>query len=156
MRDFYQVLEVEPTASRKELRAALMGVKDVSFRNRGASILLDERRRAIYDRDRQALATIGRMRSHLGLYLAPFWARGDMADFTYTETPAVGSPRFDDIMVKQAFAPAKSRRRRHRHRRSRNPEIKAAIIGGIIALALILLLIFLSSHNLLSLQVPQQ
>lgn len=156
MRDFYRLLEVEPTASRKELRAALMGVKDVSFRNRGASILLDERRRAVYDRDRQVLTTIGRMRSNLGLYLSPFWARSDMSDFTYNETPAVGSRRFDDIIVKQAFAPAKSRRRRHRHRLSRNPEIKAAIIGGIIALALILLLVFLSSHNLLSLPAPQQ
>jgi len=156
MRDFYRQLEVEPTASRKELRAALMGVKDVSFRNRGASILLDERRRAVYDRDRQVLTTIGRMRSNLGLYLAPFWARSDMADFTYHETPAATSPRFDDIIVKQAFAPAKSRRRRHRHRPSRNPEIKAAIIGGLIALALIVALVYITAHNLLPLQVQQQ
>ena len=156
MRDFYRQLDVKPTASRKELRAALMGVKDVSSRNRGASILLDERRRAVYDRDRQVLDTIGHMRSHLGLYLAPFWARGDMADFTYNETPAVGSPRFDDIIIRQAFAPAKSRHRRHRHRFRRNPEIRAAIIGGFIALALIVVLVYLSAHNLIPLQGSQQ
>ena len=102
------------------------------------------------------LATIGRMRSHLGLYLSPFWARSDMADFTYSEAPVVGSRRFDDIMVKQAFSPAKSRRRRHRHRLRRYPEIRAAIIGGLIALALIVALIYLTTSNILPTQFPQQ
>jgi hypothetical protein len=141
MRDFYRRLNLEPEADRKELRAALMGVSDRELRNDGAAILLDERRRPTYDRNRQLLANIGTLRSHLGLYLAPFWARGSFEDFTYGDPPRTPCQRINDLIVTQALAPSK--RRRHRRFRIRNWETPAAIAGGIIALTCLVGLIYL-------------
>jgi len=149
MRDFYRRLKIPENSGRKEIKLALIDFPDKELRGAGATILLDERRKAVYDRDRQVLATIGQLRSRLGLYLAPFWARGQFADFTYGDPPPTSSQKINQLIVSQAFKPVR-RRRRHGSRRLRNPEVIAALIGGIIAICFILSLIYLATHDLMA------
>ena len=144
MRDFYRRPKIPENAGRKEIKLALIEHPDKELRSAGATILLDERRKSVYDRDRQVLATIGQLRSRLGLYLAPFWARGQYADFSYGDPPPTNSQKINQLIVSQAFKPG-GRRRSHR---GRYREVIAAVIGGVIALAFLVALIYLATHDL--------
>jgi len=53
-------------------------------------VLLDKKRRAVYDRTHRVLTTIGGLRSHLGLNFKTFWARGRLRDFTFELTAPEG------------------------------------------------------------------
>ncbi len=46
-------------------------------------MLLDKKRRGVYDRTHRVLKTVGGLRSHLGLNFKTFWVRGKLRDFTY-------------------------------------------------------------------------
>jgi hypothetical protein len=86
MKDLYRHLGISDRATDAEVRAALAAV-DLDTRDAAAMILLDPRRRAVYDRNRRTVATIGRLRSNLGLNLTRFWPRSRFEDFTIDLTP---------------------------------------------------------------------
>ena len=86
MKDWYRQLGVTDSATEAEVRAALE-VADASVREPAEFILLDPARRAVYDRNRRTLLTIGRLRANLGLNLTRFWPRARFADFTVDLAP---------------------------------------------------------------------
>lgn len=64
MKDLYSTLGIEPGASEQEVAAALESRPDLAAYS---SILLNQERRAAYDRAHMTLSTIGGLRSRLGL-----------------------------------------------------------------------------------------
>jgi hypothetical protein len=119
MRDLYQRLGVSDSAPETELRAALAGA-DPSTRESAEAILLEPRRRAVYDRNRRVLTTIGRLRANLGLNLTRFWPRARFADFTHDLAPQSASHRqpMDPMSMAWAFGvePPRGYRRPWRNR----------------------------------------
>ena len=57
-------------------------------RDEAEFILLNPRRRAVYDRNHRVLSTIGQLRGRLALGMRPLWSHGDHQDFTQTFTPS--------------------------------------------------------------------
>lgn len=111
MKDLYKRLGVADSATEQEIRAA-MDAADPEARSAAQSILLDEHRRGVYDRNRRLLITVGQLRSRLGLSLGPFWLRGQFADFTMDVVPgfagsqpksANGQHLADPLEVLRAF-----------------------------------------------------
>src|SRR3954468_7794268 len=97
MKDFYKRLGLDGDAATPDaIRAALAApaeparAPDAATREAAAFVLLDPRRRAVYDRNRRVLVTIGQLRSRLGLNLKPFRSRGRFGDFSYPFAPAAG------------------------------------------------------------------
>ena len=86
MRDLYKRLGVTDSAEEPQLRAAL-ATAEPSARESAEVILLDPKRRQVYDRNRRVLLTIGRLRANLGLNLTRFWPRARFADFTHDLAP---------------------------------------------------------------------
>ena len=74
MKDLYRHLRVTESAGDAEIRAALPAA-DADTRDAVTMILLDPARRAVYDRNRRTVATIGRLRANLGMNLTRFWPR---------------------------------------------------------------------------------
>jgi len=118
MRDLYRQLGVAETASEGQIRAAL-GSADPQTRAAAQMILLDPRRRPVYDRNRRVLVTIGRLRSHLGLNYTRFWARREFKDFWHDVLP-ITDPQpqpakraVDPMMIARAFRAAGRHGRRH-------------------------------------------
>ena len=100
MKDLYKQLGVDEAAGDGDVRAALAGVADPQVREAAALILLDPRRREVYDRNRRVVATIGRLRANLGLNLTRFWPRARFSDFTIDLTPPPPPrPRYIDPMA---------------------------------------------------------
>lgn len=148
MKDLYKNLGVGEAAGDDQIRAALEG-KDPAVESAARSILLDEHRRHVYDRNRRLLVTIGQLRSRLGLSLAPFWARGSFADFTFDVVPGFagaavkssnGQHLADPLEVLRAFDVGHTPRRRRR-RRSRAQ--KWLIIASAVILLLVLAVVVL-------------
>src|SRR3954469_19924769 len=96
MKDFYKRLGLDDDATADAIRGALVApaeparAPDAATRVAAEFVLLDPRRRAVYDRNRRVLVTIGQLRSRLGLNLKPFWSRGGFGDFSYPFDPAAG------------------------------------------------------------------
>jgi len=94
MKDLYKHLGVGEAAEESEIRAALgtvaRGAAAGELRDAAEFILLDPARRAVYDRNRRVLVTVGRMRANLGLNLSRFWPRSRFADFTIELNPVTG------------------------------------------------------------------
>jgi len=125
MKDLYKQLGVGETCDESDLREAISrapgGLREVA-----EFILLNPARRAVYDRNRRVVQTIGRLRASLGLNLSRFWPRSRFGDFTTPLAPPRPSaphhpddlmtwawafgvePRGDEVRVK----PARSPRRR--------------------------------------------
>jgi hypothetical protein len=95
MQDLYKRLGLDDAATVGEVHDALAAPAvagraiDSEMRAAAELVLLDPRRRAVYDRNRQVLVTIGQLRARLGLNLKPFWSRGRFGDFSYPFGPAV-------------------------------------------------------------------
>ena len=86
VKDLYQRLGIQPAASTSQIRDAIsspIGTADAAALSAAEFVLLDPKRRAVYDRTHKVLTTIGGLRSHLGLNFKTFWARGKLRDFTY-------------------------------------------------------------------------
>ena len=98
MKDLYKQLGVDELAGEGDVRVALSAVADPATREAAEFILLDPRRRAVYDRNRRVLATVGRLRANLGLNLTRFWSRARFADFTIDLAPPPGRTRRIDPM----------------------------------------------------------
>ena len=120
MRDLYQRIGVPESADDGTIRAALATAADLSVREAAAFILLDPRRREVYDRNRRVLQTVGRLRANLGLNLTRFWPRTRFGDFTIAlggpASPAGGRSTTDPMQMAWAFgvqppraAPARNR-----------------------------------------------
>lgn len=120
MKDLYRRLRVLETASDEQIRAALV-LADPQTRGAAEMILLNARRRPVYDRNRRVLVTIGRLRSHLGLNYTRFWARRDFKDFWHDVLPLTDPPpqpqpakrAVDPMMIARAFRAAGRHGRRH-------------------------------------------
>ena len=97
MKDLYKRLGLDPSASPEQVRAAIespAGAVEPADLESARDVLLDPNRRAVYDRTRRVLTTIGHLRAHLGLNYKTFWARGRLKDFTYDlSPPATGKRR---------------------------------------------------------------
>jgi hypothetical protein len=119
MRDLYKRLGVSDSATEPELRTAVAGA-DPSVRRDAEFILLDPKRRGVYDRNRRVLATVGRLRANLGLNLTRFWPRARFADFTHDLTPqaTVHPQPMDPMAMAWAFGvePPRNDRRPWRNR----------------------------------------
>ena len=118
MKDLYKHLALPDSADDGAIRAALGGA-DPAVREAAEFILLDPRRREVYDRNRRVLATVGQLRANLGLNLTRFWPRARFGDFTIdlAPPPPSGRRRYLDPMamawafgVKPPKAPNRSRR----------------------------------------------
>jgi hypothetical protein len=102
MKDYYKQLGLPETAPKEDLRAALASAGP-SIREPGEFILLDPRRREVYDRNRRVLSTIGRLRGNLGLNLTRFWPRARFADFTHELAPPAAHSATDPMSMAWAF-----------------------------------------------------
>jgi hypothetical protein len=88
MKDLYTQLGVSDSAGEAEIREALTSAGEAGEAREAAEfILLDPTRRAVYDRNRRVLLTVGRLRANLGLNLTRFWPRSRFADFTVDLNP---------------------------------------------------------------------
>ena len=104
MNDLYKQLGVSDTGGEAEIRSALAAAAP-DLREPAEFILLDPARRAVYDRNRRVLLTVGRLRANLGLNLSRFWPRSRFGDFTtdLNPLPTGGAARPTDPM-KMAWA----------------------------------------------------
>ena len=116
MRDLYKQLGIDEQASDEAIRSAI-GRADGSLAESALMILLDPRRRVVYDRNRRLLATIGQLRAHLGLNYTRLWARREFKDFwiDLSAAPAAARPlrRVDPMLIAGAFRAAGRPGRRH-------------------------------------------
>jgi hypothetical protein len=135
MTDLYKRLGVTPDAPGDAIATALArpGLEP-AVREAAEFVLLDPVRRAVYDRNHRLLSTVGQLRLHLGLNLAPFWARGSFGDFTY----GTAAQRLDPVVgqVDTIFTPhdAADEFRVRRRRWYRRP-----LVGGIVGFGLVTL-----------------
>jgi hypothetical protein len=137
MKDFYQRLKIAPYAEEATVRAALADA-DPPSREAAEFVLLDPKRRRIYDRDHRLLTMIGELRMHLGLNYTRFWARQEYRDFWRELMPAqepVGR-RVDAMMIARAFGAVG----RHGRRHVRKP-LNWLILVAVVAVAMALFLV---------------
>lgn len=119
MRDLYKRLDLPGQASGEQIRRSF-GAATPDLRASAELILLDPRRRRVYDRNRDLLLTIAQLRFDLGLSYTRFWSRRQFKDFwkVPTFTPAPVQPeapkrRVDTAMIAQAFHTARHHGRHH-------------------------------------------
>jgi len=119
MKDLYKRLNVSEGSGEERIRSALAG-STPDLQSSAEFILLDPRRRAVYDRNRQLLITIGQLRFDLGLNYTPFWSRRQFKDFW--KAPEFAFPaaqtdapkrRVDKMMIAQAFHTVRHHGRHH-------------------------------------------
>lgn len=134
MRDLYKRLNLPDGGSDAQIRSALPNAP-ADLRQSAEMILLNPRRRAVYDRNRELLQTIAELRFDLGLNYTRFWSRRQFKDFwmvpTFTPVnpePQAPKRRVDKMMIAQAFQTAHHHTRHH-----------AARWGWVWAIALIVL-----------------
>jgi hypothetical protein len=136
MRDLYKRLGLDESSDDGAIRAAV-ATADPATREAAEFILLDPRRREVYDRNRQVLATVGTLRAKLGLNLARFWPRSRFADFTIDLAASSGArgQYIDPMTMAWAFGvhPVALRGPRSRLKR---------IAGGVVILLLLTALLF--------------
>jgi hypothetical protein len=133
MKDFYSALNLSPDADPQAITGALANAP-ADVRADAQSILLDARRRLVYDRNHRLLSTIGELRSHLGLSYTRFWARKEYKDFwkELSSAPAQRGKRVDAVLIAGAFRAVGKHGRKH-VTHSRN-----WIIAGVLACAVLL------------------
>ena len=114
MKDFYSTLSLAADADDEAIRAALATVP-APLRIDAEFILLDPRRRRVYDRNHRLLTTIGQLRSHLGLSYTRFWARQEYKDFwtDLTPPPQPKGRRVDATLIAGAFRTVGRHSRKH-------------------------------------------
>jgi hypothetical protein len=86
MKDLYKRLNITPTAFAPEIREALSGIRDEDLRKRTEGILLQPKRRQVYDKNHDLLSKISELRANLGVNHGEFWGSGDFSDFTTEPT----------------------------------------------------------------------
>ena len=139
MRDLYKQLGLSASCDDVDILGALKNAGP-ELREAAEFILLDPHRRAVYDRNRRVLATVGQLRAHLGLTLTRFWPRSRFGDFTPDAAAWQAGARarpVDAQAMAWAFGVeveggAASRRRRRRR-------LTLALLFGLAALLLVAL-----------------
>ncbi|HEY2587881.1 MAG TPA: hypothetical protein VGI81_19210 [Tepidisphaeraceae bacterium] len=125
MKDLYKRLNVPEGATEEQIRQRLPAAS-VDLRAASEMILLEPRRRRVYDRNRQLLVAIAQLRTELGLTYTRFWSRREFKDFwpkpavVFSATPipvAEEKPkrRVDKVMIAQAFHAARTVHHHSRH-----------------------------------------
>ena len=89
MKDLYSKLGIERGASAEEVQAALEAKPELSDY---ATILLDTKKRALYDSTHSTLKMIGELRLRLGLDSGPSWFLKNYLDFAPAQKLARASP----------------------------------------------------------------
>ncbi len=114
MKDFYGRLGVEVGASGEAIGKALEGAS-ADLREEAGVILLNDRRRAVYDRNYRLLTTIGQLRAHLGLSYTRFWARQEYKPFwqELSTAPPRRGRRVDAALIAGAFMAVGRHGRKH-------------------------------------------
>ena len=134
MKDLYRKLELEPTATRDEIAAALEKHPDL---NAYSAILLDEERRALYDRSHQVLKLIGTLRFRLDLDKSDAWFIKRHSDYAIMPKPVFASAQQQAAGDEAAAPPARGKGRKGR--RSRGWLI--ALVAALVAAAAIVLIL---------------
>lgn len=152
MKDLYKRLNVPDGATDEQIRRRLP-TATAELRAAADTILLEPRRRRVYDRNRQLLVTIGQLRFDLGLNYTGFWSRRQFKDFwrapaVFSTTPIPEEKpkrRVDKVMIEQAFHAARKVHHHSRHHVARWGWVWAAAgITG--ALTMIVLLLWHMSY----------
>jgi hypothetical protein len=136
MEDYYKRLNISDMASEDDVRSALSDVH-APWREPAEFVLLEPRRRKVYDRNRRLLVVIGQLRFELGLTFTRFWSRERFKDF-WAEPAFVESPEpppkkpVTKLMILGAF---KSAGKRHVERYGR------WWVGVVILVALLVVLL---------------
>ncbi len=114
MKDFYSAMGITADAGEDAIRTALPNAPG-DLRADAELILLDPRRRAVYDRNHRLLTTIGQLRSHLGLSYTRFWARQEYKDYwqELVPTPKTRGKRVDAALIAGAFRTVGRHGRKH-------------------------------------------
>ena len=147
MRDLYKRLNLSDDANEDAIRGSLARA-DPQLRTAAEAILLDPRRRPVYDRNRRLLLTIASVRFELGLNFTRFWSRKEFKDFWQTPQfippPEDSAPkrRVDQMMIAQAFHAARKVHHHGRHHAARWGWLWIAIVFlGAVALLIALMLL---------------
>lgn len=143
MKDLYRKLDIDPKASAEELAAALQNRPDLS---EYTAVLLDEKKRAGYDRTHATLKTIGVLRHKLALDSGDSWFLEHYPDFAPknilekrpanfgTSAPATSSDKHGQEFLQRGSEP-------ERGSGSKPPVI--VLVGIVIAFLAILVYVFL-------------
>jgi hypothetical protein len=81
MKDLYKSLGVNPTASTDEILSRISECGSPTLANDAKSVLLDEEKRRIYNKNFKILREVGRIRQDLDLLDGPAWKVSDSTDF---------------------------------------------------------------------------
>jgi len=139
MKDFYSALGLSADAGDDAIRAALK-VAPADVRADAEFVLLDPKRRTVYDRNHRALTTIGQLRSHLGLSYTRFWARQEYRDFWSELAPAPKQPqgkRVDAALIAGAFRAVGRHSRKHVTRGSNWLIVLMVLIAFVVAFLIV-------------------
>ena len=138
MTDFYTAMNLPTDAHDDAIRAALDSAP-AQLRSDAEFILLDPRRRTVYDRNHRLLTTIGQLRSHLGLSYTRFWARNEYKDFwaDLTPTPQPKGRRVDATLIAGAFRAVGHHGRKHVTRGSNWLIALIALVAFVVAFLIV-------------------
>lgn len=89
MRNFYKHLALAPNASQEEIEGKLDTLKDAKLKEAARYVLLDPKRKRVYDRNHKELIRIGKLRYELKLIGSSHWPAGDHGNYR-DFTPMVG------------------------------------------------------------------
>ena len=134
MRDLYRKLEIEKTASKEEIVAALEAHPDLAGY---AAILLDEERRAAYDRVHTTLKMLGTLRFRLDLDKSDVWFIQHYRDFAIMPKPILSAGPQEPDREEKARA-ASNLRKKRRRRRWLYAMLAVAVLAAAVFLALTL------------------
>jgi hypothetical protein len=117
MRDLYQQLGVHPKAATRDIEHAIQRCDDRQVTHAARHILLEPRRRDVYDRNRERLETIGRLRANMGLQQSPLWTELATHDFD-------AAPSRPAVLPSVRFKPRKRSRHEDRQPQRARPRPK--------------------------------
>lgn len=134
MRDLYRRLGLDPTATEEEIAAALEEHPDLQGYS---AILLDEERRALYDRVHATLKMIGTLRFRLDLDKSDAWFIQRHPDFAIMPKPILGAAA-EDTGDDEAAGHASRRKKKRMRKRLLLALLAAVFIAAATLLALTL------------------
>ena len=141
MKDLYAALGLNPKSTAAEIAAALKQQPEMAA---SGTVLMNPKKRAVYDRTHTTLKTIGALRHRLGLDTSETWFLRDHPDFA----PGVSSgstaksstgPSADTAAKNSAMKPHPSLKSRKKSKTT----VKRLALAAIAAIALMALLYFL-------------
>jgi DnaJ-class molecular chaperone len=139
MKDLYARLEVQPTADEQELAAALRNKPGMEL---AAAILLDQEKRARYDRAHATLKAIGVLRQHLKLDTGDSWFLQNCPDFALGFKPAA-APAKPEARASVEVTPGERRQTTPQAQPEQGPKPRAArsvpLVGLVVAAVLLAL-----------------